>query len=50
MFICVFAQLLAEVMIYQVKCICKLTLLVKAEHEFRQTMVIDNLSSSLLCA
>lgn len=50
MFICVFAQLLAEVMLYQVKCICKLTLFVRPEREFRQTMVIDNLPLSLLCA
>lgn len=48
MFICVFVQQLTEVIIYQVKCICELTLLVKPEPEFRQTVVIDNLPSSLV--
>jgi len=49
MFTCVVVQLLTEVIIYQVKRICELTLLVKPEPEFRQTVVIDNLPSSLLC-
>ena len=47
MCICVFVQQLTEVIIYQVKCICELTLLVKPEPEFRQTVVIEDMKSFL---